>query len=141
MHDLPNAAIRRTLAHRAGDAPDSRAIAEAALDTWRGIADRLEPLIGRLGVDALFNRALHITCKTFPWLAVADTDGNAATQLAGLKAHLACGEPAAAAEAGSVLLITFTGLLADLIGESLTWRLLEAVWSPPSPDSEEVSLP
>jgi len=141
MHDLPNEAIRNTLARRAGDAADSSVIAEAALDTWRSISDRLEPVIGRRGVDALFNRALHVTCKAYPWLAVADAEGNESKQLAGLRARLAGREPAAAREASYVLLTTFTALLSDLIGESLTKRLLEAVWSPPSANSEERSTP
>ena len=139
MHDMPNEAIRSTLARRAGDKPDSSAIAEAALDTWRCVSDRLEPVIGRRGVNALFNRALHVTCKTYPSLAFEGMDGNEAVQLAGLRLHLSDCEPAAAEEASYVLLLTFSVLLANLIGESLTKRLLGPVWSPPSPNSEEMS--
>ena len=141
MHDLPNEAIRSTLARRAGDTPDASAIAEAALDTWRCVADRLEPVIGRRGVDALFNRSLHVTCRTYPWLSIAGLEGNGAAQLAGLRLRLAAREPAAAEEASYVLLMTFTVLLANLIGDSLTKRLLAPVWSPPSENSEEMSTP
>ena len=129
--------IRSTLANRAGDAPDSKAIAEATLSTWHHVADRLVPVIGPRGVDALFNRSLNVTCKTFPWLAIAGNDGNGAAQLAALRLRLAGREPDIAAEASYVLLVTFTVLLANLIGESLTERLLEPVWKLPPANSEE----
>ena len=74
MHDMPNEAIRNTLARCAGETPDSSAIAEAALATWSRVADRLELVIGLRGVDALFNRALHVTGKTYPWLTTVGID-------------------------------------------------------------------
>ena len=101
------------------------------------MADRLAPVIGARGVDALFSRSLHVTSKTFPWLAMAGNDGNSAALLASLKVRLAGQETAAAAEASDALLVNFTELLATLIGESLTERLLAPVWLPPSPESEQ----
>ncbi len=138
---MDHAAIRGTLARCAGEAPDASAIAEATLNTWRQVADRLAPVIGVRGVDALFSRSLHVTSKTFPWLAVAGNDGNGAARLAGLKARLAGQEPTAAAEAGHALLLNFTELLATLIGAPLTERLLAPVWLPPSPESEWETAP
>jgi hypothetical protein len=130
--------IRNRLTYLAGNAPDSNAIAEATLSTWGHVADRLAPVIGRRGIDALFNRSLHVTCKTFPWLAIGGEEVNGAAQLAGLRMRLAGRDPEAAAEASYVLLVTFTVLLATLIGESLTERLLEPVWMPPSANTEEI---
>ena len=142
MHDRPNEAIRNTLARWAGDAPDSGAIAEAALETWSRVSDRLEPVIGLRGVDALFNRALHVTGKTYPWLTTAAVEENGTAQLMGLRLRLAGREPVEAEEASYVLVMTFTVLLANLIGESLTKRLLAPVWSLPSADQEgEMSTP
>lgn len=135
-------AIRRTLARSAGEDPDARSIAEATLDTWRRVADRLTPVIGARGVDALFSRSLHVTGKAFSWLvAMAGNDGSSAALLAGLKVRLAGQEPAAAAEASHALLVNFTELLATLIGASLTERLLAPVWLPPSPESERETAP
>ena len=142
MHDRPNEAIRNTLARCAGETPDSSAIAEAALATWSRVADRLELVIGLRGVDALFNRALHVTGKTYPWLTTAAVDENGAAQLTGLRLRLAGREAVEAEEASYVLLMTFTVLLANLIGESLTKRLLAPVWSLPSAGQEgEMSTP
>jgi len=134
-------AIRGTLAQGAGEAPDASAIAEATLNTWRQVMDRLAPVIGAGGVDALFSRSLHVTSKTFPWLAMAGNNGSSAALLASLKVRLAGQETAAAAEASDVLLVNFTELLATLIGASLTERLLAPVWRPPSPESEQESAP
>jgi hypothetical protein len=44
-----------------------------------------------------------------------------------------------AAEASYMLLLTFTELLATLIGESLTTRILAPVWAPPSFSSGQES--
>ncbi len=139
--DSPREAIRRTLARSVGDSPDASAIAEATLDAWRQVADRLAPVIGARGVDALFSRSLHVTSKTFPWLAMAENNGNSAALLTSLKARLAGQETAAAAEASVALLVNFTELLATLIGASLTERLLASVWLPPSPESERETAP
>lgn len=140
-HDRHHAAIRGTLARSAGDSPDASAIAEATLNTWRRMADRLAPVIGVRGVDALFGRSLHVTSKTFPWLAMAGNDGSSAALLTGLKVRLAGQEPAAVAEASAVLLGNFTELLTTLIGASLTERLLAPVWLPSPPESEQESVP
>lgn len=134
-------AIRRTLAWGAGEAPDASAIAEATLNTWRQVADRLAPVIGARGVDALFSRSLHVTSKTFPWLAVTGNDGNGTALLASLKLRLAGQETAAVAQASDALLVNFIELLTTLIGASLTERLLAPVWAPPPPESEQESAP
>jgi hypothetical protein len=130
-------AIRRTLANLAGSAADASAVAEATLSTWHEMAARLAPVIGVQGVDVLFKRSLHLTSTTFPWLAIAGDRGDSAALLASLKTRLAGREKDVAAEASHTLLVTFTELLAALIGESLTERLLGPVWAPPSPASEQ----
>ena len=124
--------IRKTLTHRAGNAPDPSAIAEATLSTWLLVATQLTPVIGVRGVDALFVRSLHITSKTFPWLTTVGHDESGYARLASLRARLVERELADAAEASYTLLATFTEMLASLIGESLTERLLEPVWASPS---------
>jgi len=140
---MDHEAIRRTLAQGAGEAPDASAIAEATLNTWHQVATQLAPVVGVHGVDAIFSRSLHVTSKDFPWLAMAGNDGNdgndgnSAALLASLKARLAGQETAAAAEASHALLVNFTELLATLIGESLTDRLLAPVWMPPLPAAEQ----
>ncbi|MEJ1962285.1 MAG: hypothetical protein WDO56_12345 [Gammaproteobacteria bacterium] len=92
---------------------------------------RLAPVIGARGVDVLFRRALHLTSTAFPWLQLArDHEGGIAV-LESVTMRLAGQEASSAAEASHALLVTFTELLATLIGETLTERLLGPVWAPP----------
>lgn len=138
--DLAREAIRRTLAQHVGAVPDARAVAEATLGIWEQVASRLAPVIGARGVDVLFSRSLHLTSAAFPWLAVAGEQGRPDAQRAGLKARLAGRETDAATAASCALLVTFTELLASLIGESLTGRLLGPVWAvPPTAFKRETS--
>ncbi len=126
--DRRREAIRRTLAQRAAGAPDAGVAAAATLGTWQQMAERIEPVIGARGVDVLFGRSLQLTSKAFPWLAIGGVPGNSASSLASLRACLETREIAVATDTGVALLVTFTELLATLIGDSLTERLLGAVW-------------
>lgn len=138
--ELLRAAIRTTLAQQAGNAPTARAVADAALNLWQQMAARLAPVIGVRGVDILFGRALHLTSRAFPWLVMVSEHGDSAAQLANFKgrvaARIAARDPSVASEASCALLLTFTELLATLIGEPLTERLLAPVWAPPPPAPE-----
>jgi hypothetical protein len=128
---MDRAAIRRTLLHDVGEA-GAAAVAANTFAIWQQVATQLVPVIGARGVDALFNRSLHVTSKVFPLLAMAGNDGNSASLLVSLKTRLADLETASATEASHALLVTFIESLETLIGESLTQRLLGPVWAPPS---------
>lgn len=132
-HDL----IRRTLAQRAGSNADARAIAEATISIWQQISVRLVRVIGVRGVDALFCRALHLTARSFPFLLIAGNHRDRVALLANLRACLETRETLVASELGYALLVTFTELLATLIGESLTQRLLLPVWVAPRAEAEQ----
>jgi hypothetical protein len=120
------------LARRAGKSPDAKAIAAAAADTWPQVTAQLAPVIGARGVDVLFRRALHLTSTAFPWLQLSGDHERGVAVLESLATRLAGQEASSASEASRALLVTFTELLATLIGESLTERLLGPVWAPPS---------
>ena len=123
-------AIRTKLSRLSGDESDPAAVAGAALVTWNEVAAQLAPVIGGGGVEALFRRALHLTARALPWLADEPADGDIDASLARFKARLAKRDAAGAMEASLALLATFTALLASLIGDSLTDRLLISVWAP-----------
>lgn len=129
--------IRRTLLQRAGGLADAGAIADATLSIWADAALQLAPVIGAQGADVLFRRSLHITSKTFPWLAVAGNGVVNAVLAANLQARLAGREAAVAIEASEALLVAFTELLASLIGSPLTEHLLAPIWALPSPASKK----
>ena len=113
--------------------PDIHDVRQPTITHWRQIAERLEPVIGAGGVDALFARALHLTSRRFPWLATNAALGNSAETLAQLAVRFESQEVSVAAAAGDLLLLTFTGLLANMIGEPLTGRLLGALWKQDTP--------
>lgn len=133
------AAIRGTLALRAGSAPNANTTAEAAASTWRLVTEQLVPVIGARGLDVLFGRALHQTRAAFPWLEAAEDRGGSASPLPSLMECLAGQQTSVAAEASYTLFLTFTELLATLIGVSLTTRLLYPVWGSPSLSSGQES--
>ena len=130
-------AIARTLAQGVGASPGAGAVTDAILGTWQAVARRLAPVIGERGVDVLLRRALHVTSKAYPWLAVGGDHGNSVALLDSLTKRFQSCEAEGAMAAGNELLVTFTDLLASLIGESLTGRLLAPVWSPAPPESEQ----
>jgi hypothetical protein len=68
-------------------------------------------------------------------------DGASDVVFARLREVLARQERTVAAEASYTLLVTFTELLATLIGESLTETLLSSVWVPASPRTDQENVP
>jgi len=107
-------------------------IAAAVLAIWEEIDDALTPIVGPLGVVALYRRTVHLVAAQYPWLAGRDEGVLTDTDPAVLKSVLAQRSSAEAAAGGSAFLDTFHELLASLIGPSLTARLLRSVWEPPS---------
>jgi hypothetical protein len=124
-----------SLVQRAGKPPDANTMAAVVADTWQKVAARLAPVIGARGVDVLFRRALHETSSAYPWIRASADHDDAVAALASLRTRLANQEATVAAEASHALFVEFTELLATLIGESLTERLLGPVWAAPLDDA------
>jgi len=127
-----HAAIRRTLAERHAHNAGTGAIAEAALGLASEVTDRLTPMIGSRGVDALVSRSLQLIAPAFPWLGLAGEHVDGSGSLASFKALLEVRDPVEATNAGVALLVAFTDLLATMIGAPLTDRLLDSIWAPAS---------
>jgi hypothetical protein len=89
-------------------------------------------VIGARGISALFKRSLHLAHADYPWLAAAYEGAVEPGDFTSLRAALSrqTGEHAAAAH--DAMVQTFNDLLANLIGGSLTQRLLQSVWDHPS---------
>ena len=134
-------AIRETLLRRSGSAASPDAIAKSALDTWAQMAALLEPVIGARGVDALFARSLHLVGKKHQWLGSSGVRGNGAASLAHIRASFESRDSSVSMDAACELLTTFNGLLTNLIGESLTTRLLATVWLPSPSETQKEPPP
>lgn len=89
-------------------------------------------MIGQRGSAALYQRSLHLARADYPWLGAAYEGAAERGEFDALRSALAQQTPEHAAAAHDSLLQTFIDLLADLIGESLTQRLLQAAWDSPS---------
>lgn len=124
--------MRQPLTNRVGSDADSMQIAVAVLGIWEEIDDALTPIVGPLGLVALYRRAVHLAAAQHPWLASRHEGVLTDTDPAVLKSVLARRSSAEAAAGGNAFLNTFHELLASLIGPSLTARLLRSVWDNPS---------
>jgi hypothetical protein len=127
-------AIRRALAQEAGTDADAKALAAATLRVYDTLAGQLALLIGDGGVRALTARSLHLVQRDFPWLAEAQDPDPSEGPFAQVGFCLARQQPAIAMEAATAALATLGGLLATLIGETLTMRVLRAAWPSAFPD-------
>lgn len=107
----------------------SEEVATLVAAAVRGIDGALAPVIGSRGVAALFRRSLHLSRPEQPWLP-ATADGNESSlDLASLTSALATRTSAEAASGGAAVLDRFFSLLASLIGDPLTERLLRPIWA------------
>ena len=103
-------------------------IADIVVITWRRMDGALSPIIGQRGVAVLFERSSHLTRARFPWLPSSDNSPVELGDLKALQSALIQRPESEAAAASDALLGTFCTLLVNLIGASLTERLLRGVW-------------
>lgn len=125
---------------RLDDAPDAGVVAERMVVTWQALDDALSPILGPMGVAALYARTVHLASATHPWLKGAVRSVAPRMDVSVLTRLLAEQDRAQAASASATLLHQFCEVLAGLVGTSLTSRLLADVLassriSAPSPDS------
>lgn len=95
---------------------------------WPPLTTQLVSFIGEGGFNALYARSMYLTHEVFPWLLAADMPGSAAVRLNHLKMSLQAQSAEEANKASHFLLLTFTNILASLIGEPLTLALLSSAW-------------
>lgn len=103
-------------------------VADAAITLWEQMAAEIISIIGEGGFNSLYARSIFLTQSTFPWLAAGTLPPQADHQFAELKSSFAGQTPAQACAGNSLLLITFTDILASLIGEQLTTGILRSAW-------------
>lgn len=107
-------------------------IADASVAVWRAVDGALSPIVGRRGIAALYKRSLHLVLTDYPWLAAAYEDALQPAEFAALRAALLLQTAQNAAAAHDATLQAFRDLLDNLIGRSLTQRLLQTVGDQPS---------
>jgi hypothetical protein len=127
--------IQATIADLAAITADAERIAEVAASTWREIHAVLSPVIGPGGVAALYQRALYVTRAAYPCLEAVREDALRLGDFAALQLMLAQQTSAEVAATNGALLQAFVDLLTNLIGVSLTERLLRSVRPLPAADA------
>lgn len=113
-------ALRRTVAS-GGSASD---VAEVLANTWHSIDGALRPVIGKLGVTALYHRSATLSARLHPWLSGSLTSDLSTMDLDALRASVSAQSPVDAASAGHEMLDAFHKLLCSLVGSDLAARLL-----------------
>ena len=98
------------------------------------MATQIISIVGEGGFNSLYARSVFLTQSTFPWLAAGPLSPQPDHRFAELKNALKGKHPAQASAANSLLLITFTDILASLIGEQLTTSILRSAWGNDAPD-------
>lgn len=117
---------QRIIARLMAQQPDR--IADAALDLWEKLADEIISIVGEAGFNSLYERSVYLAQPTFPWLPPCPSSPQTHHPFAELRARLAEQTPAHARAANSLLLTSFTDILASLIGEQLTSSILRSAW-------------
>ena len=103
-------------------------VSDAAVVLWEQMAIQLISIVGEGGFNSLYARSVFLTQSTFAWLAAGALPAQTEYRFAQLKLCLETQTPAEAIAANNLLLITFTDILAALIGEPLTTSILCSAW-------------
>lgn len=103
-------------------------VADTAVLLWALMAGEIIPIVGESGFNSLYARSIFLAQPTFPWLAAGTRTPPGDHRFADLKTKLEGQTPADARAANHLLLITFTDILASLIGEELTASILRSAW-------------
>lgn len=126
---------------RSRDGADSTKLADAAVAHWHAIDAALSPIIGKLGVAALYDRSLFLAVKSHPWLAHEHASNAHGIDLPALRAVLVGRDASEISEGNATSLQAFMKLLAGLVGPSLAERLLGPLWIPPATGTAEQDTP
>jgi hypothetical protein len=99
------------------------------------VSEALSSIIGARGVEALHRRSVFLARAQHGWLPEPAADQSMADSVNAMLEAYSAHSAAEAVSAQTALLQTFNDLLENLIGSSLTDRLLEPVWQSPPPAS------
>ncbi len=101
---------------------------------WPAMATQIISVVGQGGFQSLYSRSIFLTQRAYPWMVNLPAGLPTDLSFPTLKACLEEQTPEHAIEANTLLMLTFTDLLASLIGEQLTVRLLKTAWGADAAD-------
>ena len=140
---LTPAIAARLLAFEAGgEALNWPEVTAAAIRVHEKLFRSLAPVIGDAGYEALFARTLALTRRSHAGLEAVAPDVSAPVVFGQLRPGPGGASPEELTALVTTLLDTFIGLLSNLIGKRLAWRLVAHAWPdllpsapPPGEDS------
>lgn len=109
-------------------APHTDKIADVAVMLWGRMATQIISIVGEGGFNSLYARSVFLSQRSFPWLTANPLSPQSDQRFAELKRCLSGQTRMQASAANNLLLITFTDILASLVGEELTTRILRSAW-------------
>lgn len=105
-----------------------------SIDLWRSMAEQIISVVGQGGFQSLYARSIFIAQRSHPWLAQPAASLPVDLSFVTLSTCLAEHPPDQAQAASILLMLTFTDLVASLIGEPLTVRILKTAWGADAAD-------
>ena len=132
-------AAERLLALELGAAPaTAETLAAASGRLLDKLCQQLAQVIGPAGAHSILRRAMKLRKVEFPFLderiVPSDSRGSLAEPF---RACLQQQEPAVIQDVSVTLVATFAGSLATLVGDKLTWSLLQRIWPDALSTSEQ----
>jgi hypothetical protein len=116
---------RRSLKRECGEGPTSEECGAATERIYQRLYLRLAPLIGSVGVEALFARSVNLATAGLCLFAPAASEtGPNPDRGRQLRDFLQRQKPERAAELAAEMLATFFALMTTFIGEGLTTKIL-----------------
>lgn len=88
------------------------------------MANQIISIVGEDGLNSLYARSVYLTQPDFPWLGASLMTPQDVPRFAELKKILARHAPEQASKANEMLMLTFISILASLIGDELSIRIL-----------------
>jgi hypothetical protein len=127
--------VTRVLFGRAGPNSDAAALATAVRRACDELARVLAPVIGRLGIEALAERAVNLAQQEYVWLEKMPDSEHSEELFSSLTFFLKQQDPAVGADAAAAVLGTFAALLIKMIGAPLATQLIRQAWPDGFPDA------
>lgn len=108
--------------------PHTEKYAAASISVWEQMSIQVISIVGVGGFNSLYARSIFLTQKSFPWLADCPLSAKAGQCFVELEKCFEGQTAERSIAANNFLLITFTDIMASIIGDQLTNNILHSAW-------------
>jgi hypothetical protein len=107
---------------------DGEDVTDKAIIVWEQMAFKIISIVGENGFKSLYARSVQLNITKFSWLSSYNPKSESNNQFNGLKLCFKRQAPSQILAVNFELLITLTDILASLIGEPITTKILCMAW-------------